>query len=103
MRIAWVSLLVLAGCVQPITSGIIVGKHYHEAYDEVEFDEITIGDDTIKIPHTVHHPERWEIVIADDQGRSRRLEVNQRGFEKAERGGYWTQRHGSVPKGVLEQ
>lgn len=99
----WLWLIVLAGCVQPITSGVVVGKHYHAAYDEVEFDEITIGDDTIKIPHTVHHPERYEIVIADEEGRSGRYDTTEHGYHKANVGDFWTKQFGTSPKGVLEK
>ena len=95
-------LLLFVGCVHQITSGVIVGKHYHEAYDTDEEMVIGEGDSQIKIPYVVHHPERWELVISNEEGHSARFDVEQSSYAKVSRGDYWTREFGSVKKGVVE-
>jgi uncharacterized protein YpmB len=77
----------MLGC-QPeqLRQGTIVGKHYHAAWTEMETHEV--GDITITLP--VEHPERWEVVIADEEGRTRRIDVDRETYHEARRGEWWS-------------
>ena len=43
-------------------SGEITQLLYHKAYNSTYYTTQTVGKSTISIPHTQHHPERFEVV-----------------------------------------
>ncbi len=109
MRYLLTALCLFAACAgcggsPQLSEGTVTGKHYHSAWTEVRVHTIYVDDDTtISTPYTVEHPEWWELVVADDEGRARRIECDQSTYHKSNRGDWWSEGGGTVEKGKVEE
>lgn len=99
--LACLLLLALLGCLgcggpAPIRSGTVAGVKHQSAYTE----QVLLTPGTKKnapIYTTVQHPERFILIICDEVGQVRRVNVSRDTYQRAKRGDWWAEEIGIVP------
>lgn len=95
LAVSFVLALVLTGCSEPVTSGVVVAKEYTPAHDVRRQGACimwtTVGETRVCTLHNYyddHVPDKWTVTIAEDE-RESKYSVNESVFGALEVGDHF--------------